>query len=442
MWNKKLIRVVLLLSLAFVMSLPGHLYAQQETKSKSGSFYSAIGFGTPADVYSPGTMGLGLTGVSNFSGLSPSISNPGQWGLNSYTQGNLLLSFDSFRASDNTSEARHSHLGFENFQVIFPVLRNKMGVSVSFTPIMRTDYLRQEGGSFDPFPNLNDDPVNYAITSSGSGGLNRFEIGTGYRIFDNISIGYAFSAHILSLQNNRAPIFSDAQFQAVSYDIDIEGHGFGHRFGIFAFREDIFSNVDQISFGASLSLPVSIDAERSFSTFRTVNNQRELVRFGESPELRDGTVKVPLEFNTGLTYNLNRLSNVVAELQLQNWGDAEYTFNPSQQAYFKDRLKAGIGYQYHPYRADRRGGFFSTFKYSLGASYDTGYLTIRDEDIKTILFNGGIGFTSQRSASSIDISFHYGIRGTDSSNLVKENIWGIKLSLNLAELMFIQQKFQ
>lgn len=34
-----------------------------DTRAKSGSFYSAIGFGIPADIHSPETMGLGLSGV-------------------------------------------------------------------------------------------------------------------------------------------------------------------------------------------------------------------------------------------------------------------------------------------------------------------------------------------------------------------------------------------
>jgi len=98
--------------------------------------------------------------------------------------------------------------------------------------------------------------------------------------------------------------------------------------------------------------------------------------------------------------------------------------------------------QYHPYRTEQRGGLFSNFKYSLGSSYDTGHLNINGEDIDTLFLNAGIGFVSRQTASSIDLSFEYGIRGTESASLVKENIWGFKLSLNLAEFMFVRPKFQ
>ena len=77
-----------------------------------------------------------------------------------------------------------------------------------------------------------------------------------------------------------------------------------------------------------------------------------------------------------------------------------------------------------------------------GVSYDTGHLTINDKDIETLWFSAGFGLLSlnSRSASSFDLSFQYGIRGTKSNSLVKENIFGINLSVNLTELMFLQRK--
>ena len=441
MFNKMSTRFLTITTLLFFV-MAGVVHAQQDTKSNAGSFYSSIGFGVPADVSSSIAFGTGLTGVSTYSGLSANISNPAQWGLAAYTQGSLQIGFSSFDAEDGISTAERSLFGFENFQLVLPILRNKLGVSLSFTPMFRSDFLRSETGQFDPLPNLSGDLEDYAVRTVGSGGVNRFEIGAGYRVSDNLSLGYAFSSHLLAIKNNSVPLFTNLQLRSIAYDIDIEGYSFGHRFGAFAFIEEPFSSEDELSIGLSVSLPVTIDAVRDYTAFRTVNNQREQVDFGENSPLRNGSVKVPLEINTGLTYNLNRFSNIVAELQLQNWENAEYTFSPSQQAYFKDRVKAGLGYQFHPYRADRRSGFFSNFKYSIGGSYDSGHLSIRGEDIQTLMLNAGIGLISRESASSVDLGFHFGVRGTQSSDLVKETIWGFRLSLNLAEFMFVQQRFQ
>ncbi|MDX1640582.1 MAG: hypothetical protein R3220_02710 [Balneolaceae bacterium] len=448
MWKNSMLKrsTFILTLLLLIAATTGQLNAQDNSKAKSGSFYSAVGFGYPADVYSPETMGIGLSGVSNYSGLSSNFANPAHWGLIRFTQGSIGLGLDSFKSVDNTNSSKSTMLGIESFQFAFPLLRDKLGVSLSFMPVVRADFKRRENGFIDPFPETSQEDVEYLISRLGTGGLNRFEAGLGFQPSNNISLGYAFSANLLAIDNNVTPIFSNLQYTPAPYEIDIEGYDFGHRFGIYAYKGGILRNDDQLSVGATVSLPVSIDAERTVSSFRTVNNQRVLIELNENDPQRDGTVKLPLEFNTGLTYNLNRLSNFVAELKLQNWDDAKFSFNPIQQGYFKDRMKVGLGYQYHPYRADQRDGFFSNFKYSIGTTYDNGHLSINDQDIETILFHGGIGImtglNSQRSYSSIDLSFHYGIRGTDSSNLVKETIWGFKLSLNLAEFMFVQQKFQ
>lgn len=432
----------ILIFLVLISATATSLSAQDNTRAKSGSFYSAVGFGYPSDIYSPETMGIGLPGVSTFSGYSTNMNNPAHWGLASYTQGSIMLGLDTFKSVDYKASARNTLLGIESFQFVLPLLRNKLGVSASFTPVARADYKRRENGFIDPLPGLNQNEVEYIITTLGTGGVNRFEIGIGYKPVKNISIGYGFSVNLLAIENNITPLFGDLQYSPVPYDVNISGYNFGHRFGLFAFKGDLFKDGDQLSFGTSLSLPISIDAERSVSSFRTIDNQRLLIELNKDTQARNGTVKLPLEFNTGLTYNLNRLSSFVAELQLQKWGDAKFTFDPSQQQFFKDRIRAGFGYQYHAYRAEQGDGFLNNFKYSVGTTYDTGHLSIENQDIETIFLHAGIGLMSDRSASSIDLSFHYGIRGTESSNLVKENIWGFKISLNLAEWMFVQQKFQ
>lgn len=58
------------------------------------------------------------------------------------------------------------------------------------------------------------------------------------------------------------------------------------------------------------------------------------------------------------------------------------------------------------------------------------------------MFSFGLGILSPKSNSSVDISFEYGIRGTKAQDLVKEDIWGLRLSLNLAEIMFFRPKLK
>lgn len=415
--------------------------AQNNNLADSGSFYSGIGFGLPVDSFSPYSMGMGLSGVANYSGFSANISNPAHWGLTGFTQATLSAGLRNIYSSDLTNSSRKLNFGIDQFQITFPIIRNRLGISASVTPMTRGNYRRISSGLYNPLPGLSNS-VLYNFTTNGSGGVNRFETGAGYAITSNISVGYAFSGNILVMNETVVPQFSDIQFRTVNFERKKKGYSFGHRFGLYAFTQSVLGSEDQLSFGATLSLPVEIDAEQEITAFRSVDNQRILVDYNENSPSRNGTIKLPLEFNTGLTYNLSRFVNFGAELLLQQWSDALYSFDTNQQNLFKDRARAGFGVQYHPYRSDQLGGFFSRMKYSTGVTYDTGSLEINGEDIETITFNAGIGLMSVQSVSSIDLSIHYGIRGTESLSLVKENVWGFKLSLNLAEWMFVRQRFQ
>jgi hypothetical protein len=386
-------------------------------------------------------MGMGLSGVSNFSGYISNISNPGQWGLLNFTQGTISVKVDQIRASDINSTAKNSIFAIESFHFAFPILRGKLGGSLSVTPLIRSDFRQQQRGFF-PTPGIPDESIEYLVNTTGSGGVNRFEVGLGYKLNNYLSLGYGFSANVLSLNEDVSPAFSDLQFLPTEFEREIEGYDIGHRFGLYAFKGNLFKEEDQLSFGISLQLPISISADRYVTAFQIVDNRRTQLNLNENSPNNSGNVELPLEINTGLTYNFSRFTNITTEVLIQNWSDAEFTFNNTQQSYFSNRVKTGLGFQYHPYRADRISGFFSNFKYSAGVSYDTGHLTIQNEDIETIMLSAGLGILSNRSASSIDVSLQYGIRGTESSNLVKENIWGFKISLNLAEFMFVRQRFQ
>ena len=435
---KKFIQILSITSIVF-FTCQYTAYAQDE--ARTGSFYSGLGFGTPSDVNSTFSMGMGLSGVSNYSGYSTNIANPAQWGLLNYTLGSVSANLDQFIAEDGISSANNVIFGLESFQFAFPILRSRLGISASFTPRTNNNFRKEQAGSF-LYPGDPDNRVNYTFNTIGSGGLNRFEIGAGYRIFNQLSVGYAFSVQALILNHQVQPLFSETGFTPSHYTNKVHGNSIGHRFGLYTFTNRIFGQQDQLALGLTVTLPLTIDAESEITTYQNINGRQTLLHLNQNSSDRYGEVTLPLEINAGLTYNFTNLTNVNTELLFQNWNEASFTFDKDQEGYYKDRMRFGVGLQHHPYRSSQQQGFFSNFKYSAGITYDTGHLRIQGHDIETLFLNAGLGIVNNRSVSSVDLSFHYGIRGTESSNLVKENVWGFKLSLNLAELMFVRQRFQ
>lgn len=408
-------------------------------EARTGSFYSGFGIGSPYDIGSTYTNGMGVSGVSIPSSLAPSIANPAHWGLLGITQGSVSFYADNYRASDNFSSSSGTKIGFDNFQFAFPLIQNTLGVSLSVTPITRADYSRLYNSTIDRGDFLS--PSQFDNFSVGSGGVNRFELGFGYQFSQNFSVGYAGSVYLLSLSEETIVLFDNPQLRNTNLSKDVSGYAMGNRFGVFAQFRDVFRDRDHLYFGGSASLPVQIGTDRSITTFRTVGNRSERVELNEGSEARSGQVEFPLEINTGVTYYFNQYNSFTGEILIQNWSEAEYSYDATQQGYFSNKKKFGIGYQHHAFYKERQS-FFNNFRYSAGLSYDTGHLTVSGQDITTARLHAGITIPSQQSRSSIDLSFNYGVRGTESVNLVKENVWGFKVSLNLAEFMFIRSRFQ
>lgn len=427
--------------LILLITCAGYVQAQ-DSKSRSGSPYSSIAFGQPVDLSSPHVFGTGLNGVSVFNSYITNSANPALWGIGPYSQGTIALGYHTYNATDGLENAVYNQFTIDQFQLVLPIVRSQLGLSVGFYPVTRSSYELTELGAFQPGESTAS-PVDFLNRVSGTGGINKVELGLGYRFASNFAVGYAASIYLSSINREFNTAFGIDTFSSITYSENISGNAFGHRFGFYGRHGGILGSGDQLSLGAALNLPVAIDVERNLTAFRDIGGG-QFSRVDLLPENanRSGNFQIPLEFNLGLTYNPSQLLNLSVEYSEQLWGEAEYSLNPAQEQYLVDRSKIGIGTQYHPYAREGRSGFFSNFKYSAGVTYDTGYLKIDNNNIETLMFHTGIGFLSQQTASSVDLSFHLGFRGTEQQNLIQETIWGFKLSLNLAEIMFVQPRFQ
>ncbi len=426
------------LSLVILLFAYPLLLFGQDDKARSGSPYSSIASGEPVDTFSPASAGSGIFGIAVFDNFSPNSINPALWGISSYTLGNISLGLQSVHSRDDLDSATFNQMTIDRFQVVLPIVRSTLGVSLGFRPITRSSYSLTGTGTHQSEPGR--DPINYINTITGGGGVNSMEAGIGYRFSNNFSVGYAASLYLASLTREHETAFDVLDFGILRYDESMTGRALGHRFGFYGRAGELFNSNDQLAFGATVVLPVDIETDRSVTGFRTVGGRDREVDLMPENSSGNGTIGMPTEVMLGLNYSTGQLWDFSTEFSMQQWENAAYSFNSGHEAYLKNRSRTAAGFRYHPYRtgSDR---FFSRLKYSAGVSYDSGHLAIENQNIDTIMFHGGLGLISDRTASSIDLSFQFGFRGTQQQSLVEETIWGFRLSFNLAEVMFVQRRF-
>lgn len=407
----------------------------------SGSVYSKVGVGFPVELNSSSAEGMGLSGVSFIEPFVPGLANPAQWGSTVYGMATGGVGLQSFTASDNQNSATNALFSANYFQLQLPLIRDKFGISAAVAPLTRSSF---QLSSSDFFIRENDgvqDTLNYVAENSSSGGVNMLELGFGWKINKNISFGYAGSLVFASIDNEFTTDF-EREFITVSFTQQTSGLGFGNRFGALFNTSQVFREDDQLSLGLAVNLPVTLDGERIEETDKVLpNGSVETIVQDEGPGLGDGSIDLPLSVSAGITYQASRLLSISMEGLYERWSQFSSDFNTEGDQFLTDRHKLGLGLRYFPYiKGSNR--FLSNFKYRLGASYDSGHIKLEGENIETLMFSLGLGILSPNSRSSVDLSFEYGFRGTNDQSLIKEDIWGLRLSVNLAELMFFRPKLQ
>lgn len=439
-----MLRRFLPIAIAFTFVFASLSYAQTDGQGqlKSGTLYSKVGVGFPVDIGSSAAEGMGLSGVSFIEPFVPGLANPAQWGSTTYGMATGGIGLENYNASDNQGNVSNALFSANYFQVQLPIVRGKFGVSASVTPYTRSAFSFSETGTEILNPGPAADTLNYVGVNNSNGGVNRLEAGFGWRINSFLSVGYAPSLVFASIDNEFITSFDNPEFSGVSFTRQTSGVGFGNRFGVLLNTSGLFGENDDLSLGASVNLPVSLDAEKIEKTDKTLSGGGiETIVLKDGPGLGDGTIQLPFSVNGGITYQASRLVAVSTELLYEQWSDYTNDFNVQGEELLTDRYKLGMGFRYFPY-IKGSNQLLSKLKYRLGASYDTGHIKLDGQRIETLMFSLGLGILSPRSRSSVDLSFQYGFRGTKDQNLIKENIWGLRLSVNLAELMFFRPKLQ
>lgn len=422
-----------------MLCMSGSLLAQTTTSSEArgGSVYSSIGVGSPLDITTSVFKAQGVLGLTNVGREATSLSNPALWGRSFFTQASTGLELTNFTIKDSFSESRSTDLQTNYLHLLFPLSPGRLGMSIGLYPVTSAGFRVISDNTFV----AEGDSVGYNNELQTTGGINKFEIGFGAKLNKSISVGYAPSIAFLNIENAENVTFSSTQFVPQTQTSQLTGATFSQRFGISGSFDNVFKQEDRLSFGATLNLPFTITTKEKVTAEKLVNGANETIDISDGLARTEGEVSIPLEMALGVGFAPSKFTNFAFEAQLQKWGDFSNELRPQDELQMSDRTKIGFGGQFHPYRRTSSGSFFSSFKYSGGVSYDSGHLTISDENISTLWLNTGLGILS-RNGSTIDMSLQFGFRGTTNNSLFQENIWRLGLSVSLTELMFIRPKLR
>ncbi|MEX0772625.1 MAG: hypothetical protein WD038_05620 [Balneolales bacterium] len=419
----------------FFLSTTLHAQNINQSLLNNGSFYTYYGMGLPVDASSSSALSMGLQGVALQDYTLNNLSNPAVWAKAFNTNVSGGFSLQAFEASDALGSRTNALLQASQFQMTLPINRERMGVSLSLSPVTESRFQTERNFTSPASLSNSGEDVDYTVVNTGTGGLNRLELGFGIQLTEGLSFGYAPSLVFGVLENKTDYMFDEAGYSNVNFNEINSNYGFGNRFGLYLSRRGLIGNNDRASLGMTFNLPVNLNSESSVETDRG-STSIDLI---PANEFGEQDIRMPMEGAVGFAYEFNPQWSISTDVLYQNWSD----YRGRNEELFKDRLKAGFGAQFNAARRSTPGGLLTKFNYRAGVSYDTGSLEINETQIETFMLTAGLNIPTRRTArsvSSIDINFDFGLRGTEASELVAEKIYGLRVSFNLSETMFRQRR--
>lgn len=396
------------------------LYSQVD--KNGGSIYSLFGLGELSYSSSNRTDAMGIMGIALYGDYTNHF-NPATWTRIQSTSFTSKFSLENIKSTDGINTSKRTYGNFEGFDLSVPFNKgNGWIVNLGINNYSSVNY--------DTFFKGSVDGEKYTQTYSGNGGLSKFNIGFSYILFRYLSFGaqfnYAFGTinKSVNIDFENINLFdtrnsSSNSITGIYFNSGLIFHGFGK----------LFKNkkLDNLTIGAVFITPAEFNSELNGKFSRASNITDSLV-------LTSGKLKIPLAFGVGIANTFNNKLTVSADIYYQKWDD--YKYYGTHPAEITNSTKFGAGLEYTASRK-LEDPYLSRISYRIGGSYTADYLKLNGENINTISIGAGLSLPIG-SYNSLDLYAKYNIKGKDSNNLIKDEVFRFGASVKIGEFWFLR----
>ncbi len=407
--------------------------ATASAQNTSSSPYSQFGLGDLKGALLPqnramGGISMGIRKPGVYDNVN--LANPASYSAMILTTFDIGASMDLRRLSQNGNTGKGQfNSTLSHIAMGIPVNRFS-AISLGLVPYTDLGY------QFKNVTVLDTNNVEYIY--SGEGGVSKAYAGYGFRLGDNLSLGFNVGYLFGSLKENRGVEFpgdltafnSRTQFQHSVY-------GFSFDYGL--------------QYSANLSGSTKLILGYSGNSGQDIKSRSDIVttryRFdvlGNELAVADSTfyqrgsqtmINMPLTHTAGFAIEKTNSWLIGADVSFGKWSD--YSEGGVNQG-LNDSFGIAVGGQITP-DAESIGSYLSLVDYKLGFKYDKTFINISNTDIKQQAVTFGFGFPLPSGRSSfykINLSGEIGRRGTEKNNLVRDRYVNIHLGFTLNDRWF------
>jgi hypothetical protein len=266
---------------------------------------------------------------------------------------------------------------------------------------------------------------------AGHGSVNKAYWGNSYEFFHHVSVGVE-AGYLFGQLNQKATIQNfgtgttlasttntvDLNNLYMQYGLQVYGH-VGKKWeyslgGTFNPRNDLLASYNQ----------VVLDND---SIQRNNPNNKP-----------DSYLGVPNAFGVGLSITHNQKYTFVADFKHQAWA-AEKNSYPGKNYTISDANRGSVGFE-----ISKKKSFYNSkvelSYFQAGAYYGETYLQVNGQQIKDYGVTASFGINGLKTPLSYNIVFQYGIKGTQTNNLVEQRYFDLTFVVNYGAIWFTRGK--
>lgn len=407
-----LLGIIALLSVASISA---------QTNRLTGSPYSLFGLGIETGSNVGKNASLGRAGYALYGQDFINLENPASFGTQSKNRfifdiGFLgeLSSLENANTEENRLASNFSSLAF------LASIDENSSFGLSLSPYSDVGYSlvgieSNVEGSFDQF----------ASNIFGTGALNGLTVSYGRSFWNRIRLGAKVTYLFGSIEE------TEAVFAGISGLTVVEESSYrGLQLGV-GFQADV---APFLSYGATVNFPTELSGTQDRIVQKTLDLVQSPVESETGIDL--DPFDLPFEINNGLLVKPWSQLALNFDYSLKFWEATDQTDNVG------DFINQSVFSGGAEFMANPEGfKYFQRVQVRAGLFYDTGYLSIRGEDISSTGLSFGIGFPlSRRTGSRINLSYTNISRGSTDGILVEENINSVNLNITLKDIWFLKRK--
>jgi len=382
--------------------------------------YSIHAIGDITDNIINRTSGLASTGIAYRNNRYLITNNPASLSAldNQFFAGEIGVNGQYIDYTGNAvSQTNHqsSDITFKRFALGTKIFRH-WGSAVGLVPYSEENYeysgSRPIGGSGLTIPTYD----------HGYGGINKVFWANGYEFLNHFSIGITTS-YLFGTINNKNIILGQGSSIYLSKN-----------------NSTFFDNL-YLDYG--LQYYGSINAHWDFTVGAVFANQQNLrtetninVIDIDSNVLRNkatvGNYNIPTSYGIGFSLTRNKKYTLVADYKFQNWSSLRST---TGDFFYENSQRASVGIEISNKKVAYNTLYETSF-FQAGFYYNKTYLIVNGTPINDIGGSIGMGVNSKRSILSLLVVLQYGIKGTTTNNLLRENYGNLSFIFSMRDFWY------